>query len=269
MDTIKAVNRWWSRYASILLGAAFVFLVAMTILLYIGQKDYRHEIDQLEYTQGSLAQALDNQRQAAVDNGSTVVAPPSKEIKKDPSIVNVPGRQGDPGERGEQGERGSQGVPGTPGSPGPVGPTGPAGPVGPTGPPGADGSNGADGVQGPQGETGPIGPTGPQGPAGRDGANGVDGKDGKDGVDGKSPTEIRIKIGLVTYVCTPNDSDSTVYTCEPEVGDASPETAAYILASGSDPEQQQPANPYPFGFQAAILPGASDRKMLTRVASYR
>lgn len=259
MSAFKVVDRWWSRRAPVLLGIALLFLAVMAVVLYIGQLQDRitserqsARIEALEYESDSLSKALDDQREAAREGGAEVVVPPSDEIKEDPDVIYIPGRQGEPGRDGEDG------------APGELGPTGPPGESGEPGEPGANGDQGEQGPPGPQGPQGPVGPTGPAGPTGHPGSDGVDGRDGTDGEDGKSPSEIRIPIGPVTYICKPAESGSAVYTCQPEVGNGDAQASTEERQPSPKPGQ----SPYPpYESQAAILSGGSSpRKVLVRVS---
>lgn len=235
MRTVNAVDSWWSRRASSLLGLALLFLAAMTVWLAFGQEHSKSDsakqsdkIASLEYTQDSLSKALDDQRQAAKDGGAKVVVPPSDKIVKDPNLVTIPGRQGDPGTPGDQGipgspgatgAAGSNGKDGTPGSPGASGPPGVPG-TSATGAPGKDGQDGAPGAKGDQGDPGVKGDKGDTG------------NTGAQGEPGKSPTKLTITFLGIRYTCVPTSAGSTDYDCQPDTGvpapGGSPSPATYL-----------------------------------------
>lgn len=219
MRSARAVNRWWSKSAPLLLGVVLLFLATMIVLLYIGQQRSTDKIASLEYTSDSLSKALDDQRQAAKDGGAEVVAPPSDKIRKNPDLVEGvtghDGAKGDTGESGLPGEPGKDGKNGTPGSPGPTGPVGPPGPSGLAGPPGVGvaGQNGTDGSAGAKGEKGDPGIQGPIGPKGETGAQGEP---------GKAPSKLTFTMLGVQYECTPIDG-TTEYDCQPKATTPAPE----------------------------------------------
>lgn len=263
MSTLKVMNSWWSRRAPILLGIALGFLAIMTVVLYIGQLQSRadaarqsSQISSLQYQSDSLSKALDDQRKAAKDGGAEVVVPPSDTIKRNPEVITgVPGRTGPQGEQGTDGLPGKDGVNGANGQKGDKGDPGEPGAPGASGTPGVAGVSGIQGAQGVQGDVGPVGPTGPAGPQGSPGPSGRDGTDGKDGEDGTSPSQIRIPIGAITYVCRPEESNPQFYSCAPEVG-ASKSKATW--QSGG--EDSGDSDGGPFQLQAAVLPWATDRR---------
>lgn len=115
---------------------------------------------------------------------------------------------------GPPGERGDDGLQGPPGQPGPSGRPGRDGSPGPTGPPGRQGVRGEAGQPGAT-VTGPPGPQGGQGSPGPHGSPGPQGEQGPRGEQGPPPAGWTFTHLGVTYTCSPVESGSTTYRCEP------------------------------------------------------